>query len=257
MLARVRPWLNYANVTATIAMFIALGGTGLAASQLGKNTVGTKQLKKNAVTTAKIRNEAVTGAKVRKGSLTGVQVNASTLGLVPNASNAAHATNAENANHADFADRAQSAEAVGEDVLQVVGQGVVSGSTIHMGEGGAGEFFGVPPSGIFNLGAGGGQTDTSVGAIAPVNMTIRDFVGDAAVGWTGTESIHFGLLVTPAGASEPTTVPLCNVSGTAKTCRVDGPITIPRNAVYQIELLTLSEHSGDEAVGYQYRAAAG
>lgn len=66
---RVRPGLNYANVTATIAMFIALGGTGLAASQLGKNTVGPKQLKKNAVATAKIKDESVTGAKVKKGVL--------------------------------------------------------------------------------------------------------------------------------------------------------------------------------------------
>ena len=55
----------------------------MAASHLGKNSVGTKQLKRNAVTTAKIKNKAVTGAKIKPGTITGTQVNASTLGTVP------------------------------------------------------------------------------------------------------------------------------------------------------------------------------
>jgi hypothetical protein len=47
--------LTYANVVATIALFVALaGGTALAASQLAKNSVGSKQLKKEAVTPAKL-----------------------------------------------------------------------------------------------------------------------------------------------------------------------------------------------------------
>lgn len=82
---RIRPRLTFANVVSVIALFIALGGTGIAASQLGKNTVGTKQLKKNAVTTAKIKKGAVTAAKVKKRTLTGAQINASTLGTVPSA----------------------------------------------------------------------------------------------------------------------------------------------------------------------------
>jgi hypothetical protein len=81
----MRPKLTYANVMATIAVFIALGGTSYAAFKLPKNSVGAKQLKKNAVLTAKIKKEAVTAAKVKKGSLTGTQINASTLGTVPTA----------------------------------------------------------------------------------------------------------------------------------------------------------------------------
>jgi hypothetical protein len=91
---RVRPSLTYANVMATIAVFIALGGASYAALKLPKNSIGSKQLKKNAVTTAKIKNEAVTAAKVKKGALTGAQIDALTLGTVPNA---AHATSADNA----------------------------------------------------------------------------------------------------------------------------------------------------------------
>jgi hypothetical protein len=90
----------------SIAVFLVLGGaTALAASHLGKNSVGSKQLKKNAVTTAKIKNGAVTGSKIKLSS----------LGTVPNATNAANATNAghastaNNANHASTADNANHA----------------------------------------------------------------------------------------------------------------------------------------------------
>ena len=59
-----------------LALIIALGGGAMAASHLGKNSVGTRQFKKNAVTTAKIKNKAVTGAKIKPGTITGNQVNA-------------------------------------------------------------------------------------------------------------------------------------------------------------------------------------
>jgi len=88
-MSRPRPRLNYANVVATLALIIAVGGaSSLAASQLGKNTVGSKQLRKNSVTTAKVKKDAITGAKVRKGSLTGRDINLKKLGTVPNAAHA-------------------------------------------------------------------------------------------------------------------------------------------------------------------------
>jgi len=79
------PRLTYANVISTIALFLALCGGAIAASTLGKNSVGPKQLKKNAVTTPKLKNKAVTGAKIKPGTITGTQVNVSTLGTVPTA----------------------------------------------------------------------------------------------------------------------------------------------------------------------------
>ena len=78
--------LSYANVVATLALFIALGGGAIAASNLGKNSVGTRQLKKssvtkakikkNAVTKAKIKNGAVNGSKIADGSVTGAEIDA-------------------------------------------------------------------------------------------------------------------------------------------------------------------------------------
>jgi hypothetical protein len=90
--ARFRPRITYANVTATIALFLVLGGGAYAAFSLPKNSVGTKQLKNGAVTTAKLHNRAVKGSKVANKSLTGSQINSSTLGTVPNAK---HATSAD------------------------------------------------------------------------------------------------------------------------------------------------------------------
>jgi hypothetical protein len=50
--------LTYANVMATIAVFIALGGASYAAIKLPKNSVGTEQLKKGAVTPTKLSKAA-------------------------------------------------------------------------------------------------------------------------------------------------------------------------------------------------------
>jgi hypothetical protein len=55
MLSRLRARLTYANVIATVALFVALGGSSYAALKLPKNSVGSKQIKANAVTTAKVK----------------------------------------------------------------------------------------------------------------------------------------------------------------------------------------------------------
>jgi hypothetical protein len=58
-LARLRSRLSYANVTATLALFIALGGTGYAAITLPRDSVGAKQIRSKAVRSSEIRNRAV------------------------------------------------------------------------------------------------------------------------------------------------------------------------------------------------------
>jgi hypothetical protein len=60
---RFRPRLTYANVIASLALFIALGGAALAAG-LPKNSVGPNQIKKGAVTAKAIRKQAVTAGKI-------------------------------------------------------------------------------------------------------------------------------------------------------------------------------------------------
>jgi hypothetical protein len=50
--------LTYANVMATVAVFIALGGASYAAIKLPKDSVGTEQLQKGAVTATKLSKTA-------------------------------------------------------------------------------------------------------------------------------------------------------------------------------------------------------
>jgi hypothetical protein len=75
-LQRLRGNLTYANVVATLALFLVLaGGTAVAAAQLGKNSVGSRQIKKAAVTPAKLSTAAkatLTGPAGAKGA-TGAQ----------------------------------------------------------------------------------------------------------------------------------------------------------------------------------------
>jgi hypothetical protein len=125
---RIRKKLTYANVVATLALFLVLsGGAAYAAGHLSKNSVGVKQLKKNAVSTAKIRNGAVTSAKlaagavgrgqlgagavgsdqladgsvtagkIAPGAVTGSDVDLASLGQVPNATNSQNSQNSQNA----------------------------------------------------------------------------------------------------------------------------------------------------------------
>jgi hypothetical protein len=85
---------RYANVTSTLALFVALSGGAYAATALPARSVGTKQLKKSAVVRAKIKNNAVNGSKVATGSLTGDDVKESTFEKVPAASLADGASHA-------------------------------------------------------------------------------------------------------------------------------------------------------------------
>ena len=68
-----------AFVLASIALFVALGGTGYAALKLPKNSVGSEQIKKRAVTTAKLATRAVTRAKLANGAVTGAKVRQGSL----------------------------------------------------------------------------------------------------------------------------------------------------------------------------------
>lgn len=113
----LRPRPTYANVTASLALFLALGGGAYAAATLPANSVGSRQLRTGAVQRAKIKNNAVNGTKVLDSSLTGADIAESTLGKVPSAAaadaaaNAAHANVATNASHADAATNANHAGA--------------------------------------------------------------------------------------------------------------------------------------------------
>jgi hypothetical protein len=73
MLNRLRHHLTYANVMATIAVFIALGGSSYAALQINGS---------------QIKNRTITGKKLKRNTLGGTRIKESRLGRVPRARNA-------------------------------------------------------------------------------------------------------------------------------------------------------------------------
>jgi hypothetical protein len=79
----LRPRLTYANVMATVALFVALGGGAYAATALPANSVGSKQLKDGAVVRGKIKNNAINRSKVLDNSLTGADIKESSVARVP------------------------------------------------------------------------------------------------------------------------------------------------------------------------------
>jgi len=64
----VRPALNYANVLATVALFLALGGTTYALT-LPRNSVDSKQLRRGSVGSAELRRGAVRSRDIRDMSI--------------------------------------------------------------------------------------------------------------------------------------------------------------------------------------------
>lgn len=70
----LRSRLTYANVMATIAVFMALGGTSYAAL-----TITTKNVKNGTLTAADVKKEALTGAQIRNGSITAKDLASGTL----------------------------------------------------------------------------------------------------------------------------------------------------------------------------------
>jgi hypothetical protein len=76
----LRSKLTYANVVATLALFMAMSGGvvwaahRIGANQLKANSVGTVKIKRNAVTAKKIKKNAVTSAKLAEGSVTSAKL---------------------------------------------------------------------------------------------------------------------------------------------------------------------------------------
>jgi hypothetical protein len=64
MRSKFRSHLSYANVMATVAVFVALGGSSYAAIK-----VGSKQIVNNSIRSKDIRNDQVRSSDVRNGSL--------------------------------------------------------------------------------------------------------------------------------------------------------------------------------------------
>lgn len=100
-----------ALVVACLALFVALGGTVLAATKIDGRTIKVKSLPGNRLALAslpgnRLKPGTVPGDRLTPNSVKGDKIDAATLGQVPSAT---HATSAETARHAETATAANHA----------------------------------------------------------------------------------------------------------------------------------------------------
>jgi len=60
--------LSYANVVASLALFVALGGTAVAAVTLARDSVGSREIREGAVRSAELLDEGVRVADISPGA---------------------------------------------------------------------------------------------------------------------------------------------------------------------------------------------
>jgi hypothetical protein len=111
-----------ALAVACLALFVALGGTVLAATKIDGRTIAVKSLPGNRVAVAslpgnRLKPGAIPGDRLAPKSIKGGQIDITTLGQVPSAD---HATSADTAHHADSATAADHAT----DATQINGRSV-------------------------------------------------------------------------------------------------------------------------------------
>jgi hypothetical protein len=61
--------LSYANIIASVALFVALGGTAAAAATLTRDSVGAPQIRKDAVRSPEIQKDAVRSPEIQKDAV--------------------------------------------------------------------------------------------------------------------------------------------------------------------------------------------
>jgi hypothetical protein len=86
VLEKLRHHLTYANVTATLALFIALGGSSYAALR-----IGSREIADNSIRSRDVRNHSLTRHDLARNTLDGTVIRESKLGRVPNAGSALNA----------------------------------------------------------------------------------------------------------------------------------------------------------------------
>jgi hypothetical protein len=190
---RLRP--SPALVIACLALFVALGGTVLAATKIDGKTIKVKSLPGN-----RLEPASVPGNRIAPGSLDGSRIKASTLAEVPSA---AHAGSADSARHADTATAADHAT----DAASVNGHtvGCPSGRRQF-----AGACWDVQPSSVgVNLSEAAGVCAAQGGELPPV-LALAAFAREPGVLiWPGGEwtnqittlasTVVDGIVSTPSG----------------------------------------------------------
>ena len=194
LLAGIRSRLTYANVMATIAVFIALGGVTWAAS-----TIKSKDVADNALKSIDLKDgKGVQDADVVPDSLGGAAINESSLDKVPSALSADSATDADTLDGMDSDDF----DAAGSDATVFLGNtgGNIPGLAY------------VSPSGNSTF-----ANEAFAATPAPVAMVVTDlvFVLSQPPGGNAVRTLRFRV----NGFDTSLT---CSVTGILQTCSAPG-----------------------------------
>ena len=212
---RVNEKLTYANVMATVAVFLALTGVGYAALKLPKNSVGTRQLKPNSVTGEKVAPGSLSAADfsgaLGGGTITGVSAG---TGLTGGGTSGAVSLGVDPAT----TQLRVGGSCAGATAVQQVNQGgtVQCSSASAVGDVQSASIPNVNAS-LINFAGVSGVTPTATSqadatSLSPnVSLVARDFI------------VRF---TSPPGAAETIGVLLhVNATAAALACDVDGPST--------------------------------
>ena len=217
MLQQVRARLNYANVMATIAVFIALGGTGYALSAKDKKKVRT-------IADQEIAAKAA-GLSVANAASAG---HANTAGNADSADAAASATNATNAGNADKLDNLDSTDIGVAFLTGRVDNLALTGST------------GSAPSGVSAAASTTTLNDQDMTLSPNRTIFMHDFTvaltqplgcgGICGPGELGTAHLE---AFAPGSGSVTATIN-CTIAVAASTCSIPGGATVPAGSSLRV-----------------------
>jgi len=222
MLSRIRARLTYANVVASLALFLVLSG-GTAVALGGSNTVFSDDIVDGQVKAADLGPGSVAGSELQDNSVTGADVKESSLGRVPQAANAGSV---------DGLDSTHFGLGVMGGVMKAVGVGAVA-SGIQWA-----------PSGASTASATGPFVAPAGGFVA------RDLQISLASPNAANETWSFALTA-PSGSLS------CTVPESASTCsdKTHG-VTVSAGQAYSIMVTAVSNSSRTVDVRFGWRATS-
>jgi hypothetical protein len=226
---RIAGRLTYANVMATLALFVALGGVGYAAATLPVNSVGTPQL----------RASAVTGSKVKNGTLAVADLSAAAKKAlsVPGPQGPAGAIGPQGP-------KGDGGSAGASGTNGTPGASGVAGPTIISGTMGFPSWSAPGSSANF-----GSEASALVPIPAGSAYTAKSFIASVSSAPGGGTSITITLRV-----NQVNTVLSCTISGAATTCEPPAGTTLAIPSGARISMQTsISGMPAGSIIGYAYR----
>jgi hypothetical protein len=224
VLSTLRSKLSYANVMATVAVFIALGGTSVAAISLTRNSVRSKHIAKGQVKRSDVGRNAVNSAKVANRSLRLIDFRA---GQLPTGPPGAPGTPGAPGSPA------------ASMLMGTVPSAVTSESTNGT--------FGFPPLGVADQPGGSMLSPNQTVVLRDLSVRVVPAPGGAA-----TRTAYVGIL---GGSLPPDAAISCAVGGGETTCDSgNATLTVPAGSPLTFALQNGAVAPANSTVQFGYRA---